>query len=153
MVGPPRGRGGGVYTPETIKQKNIFFHQKKNGWRLGEPYWCLPIKFLKSTFSLGVILWISVGDIFCNFVCFRRQNNPLDNEIVFLDLTWLQLNTDTHVRGLRLKRFLQLYSSSQCYREIFLKPGFRAVCYTGTMPRLVQIKTCLLGIIIVVLMC
>ena len=31
------------------------------------------------------------------------------------------------------------------YREIFKKPGFHAVCYIGTMPRLVQIETCFLG--------
>ena len=33
------------------------------------------------------------------------------------------------------------------YREIFLKPGFHAVCYIGTMPRLVQIETWFFGII------
>ena len=28
------------------------------------------------------------------------------------------------------------------YREIFNIAGFHAVCYIGTMPRLVQIETC-----------
>ena len=32
--------------------------------------------------------------------------------------------------------------------EIFLKPGFQAVCYMGTMPRLVQIETWFFGIIL-----
>ena len=31
--------------------------------------------------------------------------------------------------------------------RFFLKPGFHAVCYIGTMPRFVQIETCFFGII------
>ena len=33
------------------------------------------------------------------------------------------------------------------YREIFKKPGFHAVCYIGSMPRLVQIEAWFFGII------
>ena len=40
--------------------------------------------------------------------------------------------------------------SSVWYREIFLKPGFHAVCYIGTMPRMKQTESCFLGYFFVV---
>ena len=40
-----------------------------------------------------------------------------------------------------------IQDSFQTDRENFLKTGFHAVCYIGTMPRLVQFETWFLGII------
>ena len=53
----------------------------------------------------------------------------------------LQPHSSNHSCFFRIYFLDNLYKTSITYREIFKKPGFHAVCYISTMPRLVQIET------------